>query len=216
MIVLEEASYRYRGTDAWALGPTSLEVRGGEVVGVRGANESGKSTLCLVASGLAPAAVGGELRGRVLIDGRATSELAPHELAVRCGLLFDNPAVQLTGLHRTVQDEVAFGPCNLGLPAPEVVGRTRSALDLLEIGHLAGRHPGHLSGGEAQLVALAGLLALRPAHLALDEPTSRLDGARADLVARAIERVARTGVGVLLAEHDESLLARLCTRVIAL
>jgi len=216
VIVLDEAAYRYPGAAAWALGPISLEVRPGEVVGVRGANESGKSTLCLVASGLAPAAIGGELRGRVLVDGRPTSELRPHELARSCGLLFDNPAVQLTGLHRTVYDEVAFGPCNLGLPEAEVRERTRTALDVLAIGHLADRHPQRLSGGESQLVALAGLLALGPGYLALDEPTSRLDAERSDLVARAIERVARIGVGVLVAEHDEALLARLCARVVGL
>jgi energy-coupling factor transporter ATP-binding protein EcfA2 len=216
MIILEEAAYRYPASASWALGPISLELRPGEVVGVRGANESGKSTLCLVVSGLAPAAVGGELRGRVLVDGRPTAELRPHELARRCGLLFDNPAVQLTGLHRTVYDEVAFGPCNLGLPAGEAHARTRSALDVLGIADLADRHPLRLSGGQSQLVALAGLLALGPAYLALDEPTSRLDAERSAQVADAIARVAETGVGVLVAEHDEELLARLCTRVVDL
>src|SRR5262249_61006676 len=113
-----------------------------------------------VATGLGPAAIGGERRGRVLVDGRPTSAMRPHELAIRCGVLFDNPPAQLTGLHRTVYDEVAFGPCNLGLPAADVHARTRSALDTLGIRHLADRHPRHLSGGESQLVALAGLLAL--------------------------------------------------------
>jgi energy-coupling factor transporter ATP-binding protein EcfA2 len=216
VIVLERASYRYPGASAWALESVSLELRPGEVVGVRGANESGKSTLCLVVSGLAPAATGGELRGHVAVDGQDTRALRPHELARRCGLLFDNPAVQLTGLHRTVYDEVAFGPCNLCLPAPEVHQRTGGALDLLAIRHLAGRHPSRLSGGESQLVALAGLLALGPAYLALDEPTSRLDSERSALVAAAIGRVAQAGVGVLIAEHDEALLARLCGRVVDL
>jgi energy-coupling factor transporter ATP-binding protein EcfA2 len=124
--------------------------------------------------------------------------------------------VQLTGLHRTVYDEVAFGPCNLGLPEAEVHERTRSALDVLAIRHLADRHPQRLSGGESQLVALAGLLALGPGYLALDEPTSRLDAERSGLVARAIERLAGTGVGILVAEHDEALLARLCTRLVEL
>ena len=216
MIALEAAAYRYPGESAWALAPVTLALRPGEVVGVRGPNESGKSTLCLVVSGLAPVAIGGELRGRVLVDGRPTAELRPHELATRCGLLLDNPAAQITGLHRTVYDEVAFGPCNLGLPLTEVRARTAEALDRLGIGRLSGRHPGHLSGGESQLVALAGLLALRPAHLALDEPTSRLDAERAGLVAGAISAVAAAGAAVLVAEHDEALLGRLCDRVVSL
>lgn len=216
MIVLEAASYRYPGAAGWALPPTSLTLRAGEVVGVRGPNESGKTTLCLVASGLAPVVTRGELRGTALIDGRPTIGLRPHELAQRCGVLFDNPAVQLTGLHDRVYDEVAFGPCNLGLPVPEVHERTRAALALLAIEPLAERDPAHLSGGQTQLVALAGLLALRPGHLVLDEPTSRLDAQRAGFVADAIARVASAGVAVLLAEHDEALLARLCERVIDL
>jgi energy-coupling factor transporter ATP-binding protein EcfA2 len=216
VIVLEDASYRYPGSREWALPPTSLAIRSGEVVGVRGPNESGKTTLCLVASGLAPVAVGGELRGRVLVDGRPTVELRPYELAQRCGVLFDNPAVQLTGLHRTVLDEVAFGPCNLGLPAPEVLERTAAALRALGVERLAERDPAHLSGGESQLVALASLLALRPGHLVLDEPTSRLDRERAAVVADAIGGLARSGVAVLLAEHDEALLARACERVVTL
>jgi energy-coupling factor transporter ATP-binding protein EcfA2 len=216
VIVLEQAAYRYPGAARWALPPTSLEIRAGEVVGVRGPNESGKTTLCLVASGLAPAAIGGELRGRVLVDGRSTRELRPYELAQRCGVLFDNPAVQLTGLHRTVFDEVAFGPCNLGLPATDAITRTEAALRQLGVEHLARREPARLSGGESQLVALAGVLALQPAHLVLDEPTSRLDGARAAMVADAVARVAASGAAVLIAEHDEALLARVCRRVLTL
>lgn len=216
MIVLEEASYRYPGASSWALPPTSLKLRPGDVLGVRGANERGKTTLCLVAAGLAPVTIGGRLRGRVLVDGRPTVELAAHQLAQRCGMLFDNPAVQLTGLHRTVYEEVAFGPCNLGLPEAEVHERTRAALRLLDLEHLSGRHPGRLSGGETQLIALAGLLALRPGHMVLDEPTSRLDPDRALLVAAAIARLAEAGVAVLLTEHDEELLARVSTRLIDL
>ncbi|HKF77755.1 MAG TPA: ABC transporter ATP-binding protein [Candidatus Dormibacteraeota bacterium] len=216
MIVLEAAAYRYPAAAGWALPPTSLVLEAGRIVGVRGPNESGKTTLALVASGLAPTAIGGELRGRVLLDGRRTVDLKPYQLATRCGVLFDNPAAQVTGLHRTVRDEVAFGPCNLGLPVAEVLERTDEALGLLGVGHLAARDPARLSGGESQLVALAGLLALRPAHLVLDEPTSRLDAERSSLVAAAIERVAAAGVGVLLTAHDEALLARLCSRVLDL
>lgn len=215
MIRLEEAAYRYPGSAVWALPPTTLELRAGEVVGVHGPNESGKTTLCLVVSGLAPVSTGGELLGRVLMDGAPTTALRPHELAQRCGMLFDNPSVQLTGLHRTVYDEIAFGPCNLGLGAADVHRRTSEALALLGVEHLAERDPARLSSGESQLVALAGLLALRPAHLVLDEPTSRLDPERSAAVAGAIARMAANGVTVLVVEHDEALL-RLCDRVVEL
>lgn len=216
MIVLEAAAYRYPGAATWALPPTTLELGSGEVVGVRGPNESGKTTLCLVASGLAPASVGGELSGQVLVDGEPAARRPLHELAQACGMLFDNPAVQLTGLHRTVFEEVAFGPCNLGLPAAQVREQVATALAQLGAERLAGRDPARLSGGESQLVALAGLLALRPGHLVLDEPTSRLDREHAALVAGAIARLAGTGVGVLIAEHDDQLLSGVCDRVVEL
>src|SRR5207247_11195122 len=98
----------------------------------------------------------------------------------------------------------------------EVVARTEAALSQLGVERLARRDPARLSGGESQLVALAGLLALRPGHLVLDEPTSRLDRDRAGMVADAIARLAGSGGAVPMARHDESLLARVCGRVVSL
>jgi energy-coupling factor transporter ATP-binding protein EcfA2 len=216
VILVQVAAYRYPGTTGPALRQATLELRAGEVIGVTGANETGKTTLCLVASGLAPVVIGGELTGRVLIDGRATTDLSSHELAQRCGVLFDNPATQITGLYRTVFEEVAFGPCNLGLPVGEVLDRAGEVLSLLGLEHLAERDPQRLSGGEAQLTVLAGLLALRPAHLVLDEPTSRLDPARSALVETAISRQAESGVATLVTSHDGAMLARVCGRILEL
>jgi len=194
----------------------SLTLGEGEVVGIVGASEAGKSTLCLVAAGLAPRTVGGTLSGRVLLDGRDVAPLAMHELAGRVGICFANPATQLSRVTGTVYEEVAFGPMNLGLPLSEVIGRTGAALDVLGIGELAGREPARLSGGQQQLVALAGLLALRPRHLVLDEPTAQLDPAGTRLVAQALRRLANDGASILVAEQKTDLLAEICTRVAAI
>jgi len=216
MLTLESVSYRYAGALRSSLHDVSLELRDGEVLGLVGASESGKTTLCLVASGLAPRTVGGALSGRVLLDGVDAAPMAIHELAGRVGIAFANPATQLSGVSGTVYEEVAFGPMNLGLPLPEVIARTDRSLASLGIESLAERDPARLSDGQQQLVAIAGLLAMAPAHLILDEPTAQLDPAGTVLVADALSRLASEGASILIAEHKTDLLAEICTRVVVL
>ena len=214
---LREASYRYAGAERPSLREVSLSVERGQVLGVVGPNGAGKSTLCLVAVGLAPLTIGGELDGAVAIDGRSTREMSQHEAAGLAGILFQEPDNQLSSSAPTVWEEVAFGPRNLGLPLDEVIDRTWSAIDDLRIGELIERDPARLSGGQAQLVALAAVLAMRPRYLVLDEPTSQLDPEGTLLVAEALLRAARrTGVGVIIVEHRTDLLERLCDEMIVL
>jgi energy-coupling factor transporter ATP-binding protein EcfA2 len=216
-LVLEGVRYRYAGARAPALDGVDLVVNAGRVTGVVGANDAGKSTLCLVAAGLAPGVIGGHLEGRAEVAGVETTHARPHDLAQRCGILFQNPATQLSGTATTVWEEVAFGPRNLALPLDEVVERVEEALASLAISGLAGRDPGRLSGGQVQLVALASILALRPACLVLDEPTSQLDPHGTRLVVEALGRVARElEAAILVAEHKTAILAGLADDVVVL
>jgi energy-coupling factor transporter ATP-binding protein EcfA2 len=216
-IELTGVRYRYAGASASALSDVSLRIEPGRVVGVCGANESGKSTLCLVLAGLAPKVIGGRLDGSVRIDGVETGAMRPFELAQRCGLLFQNAATQLSNTTATVFEEIAFGPCNLGLPIGEVVERVWWALRAVGIEPLAPRDPARLSGGQGQLVALASVLALRPAYLILDEPTSELDPAGTALVAEALAGIAReTLAGIVLVEHKTDVLAHIADEVLVL
>jgi energy-coupling factor transporter ATP-binding protein EcfA2 len=105
---------------------------------------------------------------------------------------------------------------NLALPRQEIVARTNEALEALRIGDLESRDPTRLSGGQMQLVAIAGLLAMRPGHLVLDEPTAELDPAGSALVGDAIRRLAGEGRPILIAEQRTDLLAQLCDRVVLL
>jgi energy-coupling factor transport system ATP-binding protein len=215
-LALEKVSYRYAGAATPSLRDVSLELRDGEVLGLVGASESGKTTLCLVASGLAPRTVGGRLTGRVLLDGNEIEGERMHELAGQIGIAFQNPATQRSEVTETVFEEVAFGPMNLGHPVDQILERTWSALRTLRIEELGPRNPGQLSGGQQQLVAIAGLLAMAPSHLVLDEPTAQLDPAGTTLVGDAIAQLALEGASILLVEHKTDLLARICSRVIAL
>lgn len=214
---LRAVRYGYAGGGGPVLDGVQLELQPGDVLGVVGANESGKTTLCLVAAGIAPTTIGGRLEGDVTIDELATRGAASHQLAQRCGILFQNPATQLSGIAPTVWEEVAFGPRNLSLPLDEVIGRVEEAMQALGIAPLGERDPQRLSGGQAQLVALASVLALRPRYLVLDEPTSQLDPEGTRLVGDALARTAdRTGAGILIVEHKTDLLAQLASHVVAL
>jgi energy-coupling factor transporter ATP-binding protein EcfA2 len=216
MLNLESVSYRYAGAGRPSLHDVSVTFGDGEVVGLAGRSEAGKTTLCLVASGLAPRTVGGTLSGRVLLDGEDAAPMAIHQLSGRIGIAFASPATQLSGVAGTVFEEVAFGPMNLGLPRDEILERTGEALATLGIEDLAARDPARLSGGQQQLVSIAGLLALRPSHLVLDEPTAQLDPHGTRLVGDALERLASAGSSIAIAEQKLDLLAAICTRVVVL
>jgi energy-coupling factor transporter ATP-binding protein EcfA2 len=215
-IELAGVGYIYAGAPSPSLLDVDLELRDGEVVGVAGRSEAGKTTLCLVISGLAPRTIGGRVRGRVTIDGEPVDDWPMHQLSQRIAIGFQNPATQLSQVAETVFEEVAFGPMNLALPRDDVVDRTWSALEAMGIADLAERDPRRLSGGQQQLVAIAGLLALRPAHLVLDEPTAQLDPAGTRLVGDAIERLATDGASILVTEQKTDLLAATCSRVVVL
>jgi energy-coupling factor transporter ATP-binding protein EcfA2 len=213
---LRGVGYRYAGSARPAIMDVDLDLPDGAIVGLMGASEAGKSTLCLVASGLAPRTVGGRIRGRITLDGEDVDAWPMHRLAERVGIGFQNPTTQLSQVTATVFEEVAFGPMNLGLPRAEVVRRTWDALETLRIEGLAERDPRRLSGGQQQLVAIAGLLAMRPAHLVLDEPTAQLDPAGTRLVGEAIAELAAGGASILLAEQKADLVADVATRTVVL
>ncbi len=214
MLELRGVSYRYAGYATQVLKEVDLTLADGEIVGLVGPNEAGKSTICLVASGLAPASIGGALTGALLIDGELMAGRPPHELAQRVGIGFQNPGTQLSGVAATVFEEVALGPMNLGLPVHETLERTREALATLRIEELADRAPLRLSGGQGQLVAIASLLAMRPRHVVLDEPTAQLDPEGTRLVGEALRVLATTGTALLIAEHKTDLLDGLCDRTL--
>jgi energy-coupling factor transport system ATP-binding protein len=213
---LRGVSYRYPGYRRLALAGVDLRVGDGEVVGLVGPNEAGKSTTCLVASGLVPASIGGELTGEVLVDGVALRGRRTHELAERVGIVFANPASQLSGVTRTVFEEVALGAVNLGLPVGETVARARAALAAVGIDELAERRPDRLSGGQTQLVAIASMLAMRPRVLVLDEPVAELDPEGRGLVGEALRSLAGAGTALLVAEHDVALLRSVGARLVSI
>jgi energy-coupling factor transporter ATP-binding protein EcfA2 len=198
---LERVTYRYPATGAPALADVTLTVERGEVVGVIGNTGAGASTLLLVAADLVPRVLGGELLGRV-------------ERAGRSALLLPTPWTQVSGMAFTVRDEVAFGPANLGWPLERITAAVERALTRVDAAHLAARDPATLSGGELQRVILAGILAMQPEVLLLDEPTAELDPMGAAAVWRLLREVAADGTAVLVATSDLDALPDAADRIV--
>ncbi|MEN6478635.1 MAG: ATP-binding cassette domain-containing protein [Anaerolineales bacterium] len=219
-IEIRDLSYRYPalrpGSVApYALRDINLTVAAGEFVALMGHTGAGKSTLCMALNGLVPQATGGSIHGSVHIFGQETRTVPVAQLARRVGLVFQDPESQL--FSPTVEQEVAFGPENLGLPLDEVRMRLDWALDLLDLQPLRNRGPVQLSGGQKQRVAIAAALAMRPEILVLDEPTSGLDPLGRDEVVGAIERLcSERQMTVILATQDAEQVAQFAQRVVVL
>lgn len=214
MIQIENLTVRYNGKEP-AIDDLSLTVQEGEFVLLTGPSGCGKSTLARCLMGLIPHSSEAEMSGRVQVDGLATGEHSVSELATHVGLVFQNPSTQLFAL--TVTEEVAFGPRNLGLPDEEVAERCAFALEATGIAHMSQRAIKTLSAGEQQRVAIAGVLAMRPNVLVLDEPTSNLDLRGSRAVLQTLHRLCdEYGLTILIIEHRLSEAARFADRVLVM
>jgi energy-coupling factor transport system ATP-binding protein len=191
-------SYWYPGSATAALDRVDIAIEGG-IVALTGASGSGKSTALRVFNGLVPHFHGGTVRGRACVLGLDVLSHPTRELARDVGFLFQDPELQ--AVYATVDRDVAFGLENLGVPRPAMLGRVHDALERAGIGALAGRAVSTLSGGERQRLALAGVLALEPRVLVLDEPLSQLDAGGAVSLMQTICEIAAGGATVVIAEH---------------
>lgn len=205
--------YRYDGPSGCALRDVSFSMEPGESVGLAGRSGSGKTTLVRCLAGqLMPS------EGCVEVDGQMLDR-APttrRYFARRVGIVAQLPERQLFG--QTVYEDVAFGPRNDACPDEEVDRRVRRALD--EVGFDYARSleasPFELSGGEQRRIAIAGILALDPTYLVLDEPTAGLDPEGRDSLIAVVRELVDSGVGVVLVSHDMDLLAENVQRLAVL
>ena len=196
----------------WALHNVDLTVHEGEFLGIAGHTGSGKSTLIQHMNGIVHPTMGRvSVCGRDLADKRAAAEAKGL-----VGLVFQYPEHQLFA--PTVYEDVAFGPRNLGLAPEEVDARVRQALELvgLPFDKVADRSPFSLSGGQQRRCAFAGVLAMRPRVLVLDEPAAGLDPAARDSFLSLIAQLHDEGLTVVMVSHSMDDLAALCDRVVVL
>lgn len=196
MIKIKNLTFAYEAGGQNALDIPELEIREGEYLALIGPNTSGKTTLLRHLNALLlPSS------GEVKIDELDTRERSQHlEIRRRVGMIFQNPDNQIVGM--SVEEDVAFGPCNLGLTPSQVRQRVDHALETVGLIGLETRSPHWLSGGQRQLLALAGLLAMEPRYIVLDEPTSALDPAAKDHVLTLLHRLKDAGLGIVHATHN--------------
>lgn len=199
-LAAEGLGIRWPAQEGWALRDCTCTLRAGELAWLHGPLGAGASTLLLALAGLHPRLTGGERAGRVTLDGTDPAAASPLDLGI--GYLGPSPALQLSGIARTVRDEVAVGPMNLGWPRERIADAVHAALARTGIAHLADRAPERLSGGETQRLLLAALLATAPRVLLLDEPFSALDRAARDATAQLLRSLARDGLVVAVACDD--------------
>ena len=196
MITLDHLTYRYPGASRPALLNLTLQIGEGEFVLVAGPSGSGKSTLLRCLNGLVPHMTGGSIAGQLLVGGRDPVADGPQVLSRLLGFVFQDPQAQFV-LDR-VEDEIAFGLENLGVPVPQMQRRVDEALATFHLEAYRRRPPHLLSGGEKQRVAIAAAMALRPRYLVLDEPTALLDPqGRGEVMALLRRLRAESGIAVV-------------------
>jgi len=207
MIELKNVTYHYGGDEEnqiTALNDVSLVVNEGEFVAILGPNGSGKSTLAKHINGLLTPS-----KGEVRVDGLSTQDPeAAWKIRQRVGMVFQNPDNQLVAT--SVEEDVAFGPENLGVDPGEIRLRVKEALEVVDMVSYTSFEPHLLSGGQKQRVAIAGALAMKPKYLVFDEATSMLDPKGRDEVLSTIKKLnSQYGITVLHITHipDEATLA---------
>ena len=197
VISIKNIHFNYQDQDTReALSDVSLDVYEGEWLAIIGHNGSGKSTLAKMMNGLLEAS-----SGEIYIDGQLLTEKTVYEARRKVGMVFQNPDNQFVGT--TVEDDIAFGLENIGMPRDEMVQKINVSLEMVRMTKFKEKEPARLSGGQKQRVAIAGMIALAPKVVILDEATSMLDPQGRFEVISTIQQLHKDkGITVISITHD--------------
>ena len=195
MIQVENLFYTYGGDDTPVLNDINVEIPQGIHLGVIGPNGCGKTTFVRHLNGLLTSN-----RGDVRVEGLSTKKQSDlYRIRQLVGMVFQNPDNQIVGM--TVEEDVAFGPGNLALPSDEIAHRVQEALSQVGLESFANKAPHTLSSGEKQLVCLAGVLAMKPKYIILDEPTAYLDPAGRKMVLDRVRKLHAQEITIVHITH---------------
>jgi len=209
VVALRDVRYVYPSGDVAALDGVTLEIQRGQVLAVAGQNGSGKTTLTKLLNGLLQ-----PTNGSVAVLGRDTAGRRVQELARHVGYVFQNPNHQLFA--RSVAEELAFGPRNLGIDEAEVAARVAEVADAFGLtGHL-GAHPYHLGFPIRKLVSIASVVTMRPSIMVLDEPTTGQDHRTAGAITRLLFGLRGAGITVVCVSHDMELVVAVADRLVVM
>ncbi|MEJ8751484.1 ABC transporter ATP-binding protein [Lagierella sp. ICN-221743] len=216
MIELKNISFKYELQEEKTLKDLNLHVREGEFIGVIGKNGAGKTTLCNIIRGIIPDFIQGEISGDILIDSKNINHIERGEMAELVGFVFQNPFSQISGIKKTVFEEIAYGLENLGIEREEMKRRVKDVIQLLKIEDLQDKNPLELSGGQSQRVAIASIIVMNPKILIFDEPTSQLDPLGTEEIFDILKLLKSEQKTIILVEHKIDLIAEYADRVIVM
>jgi len=205
-IQMSGLSFQYEKSIKQDLHNINLSVPQGKIIAIMGETGAGKSTLLMTLNGIIPQFIEGKMEGSVLVQGSSALEVPIQQLVSKVGLVLQDTETQIFGL--TVWEDTAFGPSNLGVPLDDIKLKVTNALQKVGLSGYEQRHTEFLSGGEKQRLAVAGVLAIGPSIVALDEPTSELDPDGKELIFQIVRQLQQEGMTIVIAEHEsEQILA---------
>ena len=216
MIELKNVSFKYELQEEKTIKNLDLYVKQGEFVGIIGKNGSGKTTLCNIIRGIIPDFVQGEITGNIIIDNKDINDIERGEMAELVGFVFQNPFSQISGIKKTVFEEIAYGLENLGVEREEIRQRVTDVIKLLKIEDLQDKNPNELSGGQSQRVAIASIIVMNPQVLIFDEPTSQLDPLGTEEIFDILKLLKSQNKTIILVEHKIDLIAEYADRVVVM
>lgn len=216
MIELKNVSFKYELQEEKTIKNLDLYVKQGEFVGIIGKNGSGKTTLCNIIRGIIPDFVQGTITGNIIIDNKNINDIERGEMAELVGFVFQNPFSQISGIKKTVFEEIAYGLENLGVPREEIRQRVTDVIKLLKIEDLQDKNPNELSGGQSQRVAIASIIVMNPKVLIFDEPTSQLDPLGTEEIFDILKLLKSQNKTIILVEHKIDLIAEYADRVVVM
>lgn len=216
MIELKNVSFKYELQEEKTIKNLDLYVKQGEFVGIIGKNGSGKTTLCNIIRGIIPDFIQGHISGDIVIDGKNIDDIERGEMAELVGFVFQNPFSQISGIKKTVFEEIAYGLENLGVEREEIRQRVTDVIKLLKIEDLQDKNPNELSGGQSQRVAIASIIVMNPKVLIFDEPTSQLDPLGTEEIFDILKLLKSQNKTIILVEHKIDLIAEYADRVVVM
>ncbi len=209
IVSVREARYVYPRGNVVALDGVSLDIPQGQIAGIVGQNGSGKTTLTKLLNGLLR-----PTSGKVIVQGMDTSQNSVQQMAKHIGYVFQNPNHQLFAA--TVEEELKFGPRNVGVPEAEIQERVAEAVDFFDLKEVLQLHPYRISFPLRKLVGIASIFTMRPAVFILDEPTTGQDHRTTSVINRLIGQLGGRGSTVICVAHDMPLLADVAERLIVM